>query len=95
VGETSLGVVAASWGVIMALSPVLQIRRILRLRSSRDVSIGYLVVIVVGFSLWIAYGIALRNLALIVPNTLALLVGIATVVIALRFRGQANPRRTT
>jgi MtN3 and saliva related transmembrane protein len=84
--EAALGVVAASWGVIMALSPVLQIRRILRLRSSRDVSIGYLAVIVVGFTLWIAYGIALRNAALIVPNTLALLVGMATIAIAVRFR---------
>jgi MtN3 and saliva related transmembrane protein len=86
VSETALGFVAASWGVIMALSPVLQIRRILRLRSSRDVSIGYLVVIVVGFTLWIAYGVALRNAALIVPNTLALLVGITTIAIALQFR---------
>lgn len=88
--ETALGFVAASWGVIMALSPLLQIRRILRLRSSRDVSIGYLVVIVVGFTLWIAYGVALRNAALIVPNTLALLVGMTTIAIALRFRNLAS-----
>ncbi|MGH2557306.1 MAG: SemiSWEET family transporter [Actinomycetota bacterium] len=88
--ETALGIVAASWGVIMALSPVLQIRRILRRRSSHDVSIGYLVVVVVGFTLWIAYGIALRNAALIVPNTLAFLVGMVTIAVALRFRG---PRR--
>jgi MtN3 and saliva related transmembrane protein len=86
VSEAALGLVAASWGVIMALSPVLQIRRILRLRSSRDVSIGYLLVIVVGFLLWVAYGIAIRNPALIVPNTLAFLVGVATVAAALRYR---------
>lgn len=84
--ETALGVVAAGWGVIMALSPVMQIRRMLRLRSSRDVSIGYLVVIVVGFSIWIAYGIAIRNPALIVPNALAFLVGVATVAVAVYFR---------
>lgn len=84
--ETALGVVAATWGVVMALSPVLQIRRILRLRSSRDVSVGYLAVIVFGFGLWIAYGVALKNLALIVPNTVALLVGVATILVALRYR---------
>lgn len=84
--ETALGFVAASWGVLMALSPILQIRRILAYRSSREVSIGYLTVIVVGFGLWIVYGLAIENLALIVPNTLALLVGLTTIAIAFRFR---------
>jgi hypothetical protein len=35
-----LGVVAAGWGVVMAMSPVMQIRRMMRIGSSRDVSIG-------------------------------------------------------
>lgn len=84
--ETALGFVAASWGVLMALSPVLQIRRILAYRSSREVSIGYLSVIVIGFGLWVAYGVAIGNLALIVPNTLALIVGGAAIAVAVRFR---------
>ena len=42
---TGLAVVAAAWGVLMGVSPVLQIRRMLRLRSSRDVSIGYFAVL--------------------------------------------------
>jgi len=86
VSETTLGFVAAGWGVIMALSPVMQIRRMMRLRSSRDVSIGYLLVIVVGFAIWIAYGIAIRNPALVVPNTLAFIVGIGTIAVALYLR---------
>lgn len=84
--ETFLGVLAAGWGVVMALSPVMQIRRMVNLRSSRDVSIGYLTIIVIGFSIWIAYGIALRNLALIVSNGVALVVGTTTIVVALHFR---------
>ena len=83
---TALAVTAATWGIFMALAPVLQIRRILRLRSSRDVSLGYLGVVTVGFVLWIAYGLALENAALIVPNTIALGVGTATIVVALRYR---------
>jgi uncharacterized protein with PQ loop repeat len=69
VSETTLGLVAASWGVIMALPPVMQIRRMMRLRSSRDVSIGYLLVIIVGFAIWIAYGIVIRDAALVVSPT--------------------------
>jgi MtN3 and saliva related transmembrane protein len=83
---TALAVAAATWGIVMALAPVLQIRRILRLRSSRDVSLGYLTVVTVGFVLWIAYGFALENAALVVPNTIALAVGMGTIAIALRYR---------
>ena len=83
---TGLAVAAAAWGVLMGVSPVLQIRRMVRQRSSRDVSIGYFSVLLVGFGLWISYGIASRNLALIVPNTVALLIGVSTIAIALRLR---------
>jgi MtN3 and saliva related transmembrane protein len=92
--DTAIGVVAATWGVIMALSPVMQIRRMIHLRSSRDISIGYLVVIVIGFSIWVTYGIAIENAALIVSNTVALLVGATTVGIAIHYRkvGEEVPR---
>ena len=81
-----LGVVAASYGVLMAVSPALQIRRMLERRSSADVSLGYLSVLEVGFLLWLAYGLALPNLAIVIPNTVAFAVGMATIVVALRFR---------
>ena len=89
---TGLAVAAAAWGVLMGVSPVLQIRRMLRQRSSREVSVGYFTILLVGFGLWISYGITSRNLALIVPNTVALLIGVSTVAIALRLRGPAGGR---
>lgn len=82
----ALGPVAATYGVLMAISPLLQIRRMLQTHSSDDVSIGYLAVIEVGFALWIAYGISLPNWALIVPNIVAFSVGLATIGVALRLR---------
>lgn len=87
---TTLAVAAATWGVAMALSPILQIRHMLRKRSSRDISLGYFVVLLVGFLLWLGYGIAATNPALIVPNSVALLVTVVTVVVALRLRRPAG-----
>jgi uncharacterized protein with PQ loop repeat len=87
-----LALTAASWGVLMALSPALQIRRMLERRSSADVSLAYLAVLQVGFVLWVAYGISLGNLALIIPNSVALCVGLGTMAIAWNFRhGTAGP----
>jgi uncharacterized protein with PQ loop repeat len=89
---TGLAVAAATWGVLMGISPLLQIRRMIRQRSSRDVSVGYFAILLVGFGLWISYGIASRNLALIVPNTVALLIGVGTIVIAVRLKaGKSSP----
>jgi MtN3 and saliva related transmembrane protein len=81
---TALAVSAVTWGVLMGVSPVLQIRRMIRQRSSRDVSIGYFTVLLIGFVIWVSYGIATRNPVLIVPNAVALLVGVSTIVVALQ-----------
>jgi hypothetical protein len=83
---TYFATAAATWGVAMALAPLLQIRAIRLHRSSQGVSVGYQQVLLVGFFLWIAYGVADSNLALIVPNTVAAAVSIATILIARRFR---------
>ncbi|HJU47347.1 MAG TPA: SemiSWEET family transporter [Gaiellaceae bacterium] len=83
---TILAVAAATWGVAMAVSPLLQIRAIRAFGSSAGVSVGYQQVLLVGFLLWLAYGIALGNVALIVPNTVATVVSAATIVVAHRFR---------
>ncbi len=82
----ALAVLAATWGVLMAISPTLQVRRILERRSSADISIAYLGVLQIGFTLWIAYGFALPNAAIIVPNTVAFVVGAITIALALRYR---------
>ncbi len=84
--ESALAVIAATWAIAMALGPVLQIRKIVQLRSSHGVSIGYFLVLLVGFLLWLAYGIAAANLALIIPNVVALLVISMTILVALRYR---------
>ncbi|HSM38341.1 MAG TPA: SemiSWEET family transporter [Candidatus Limnocylindrales bacterium] len=82
----ALAPVAASYGVLMAISPLLQIRRMFATRSSSDVSLAYLGVLQLGFALWVAYGMSLGNWALIVPNGVAFSVGLATVGVALRLR---------
>jgi uncharacterized protein with PQ loop repeat len=85
VAET-LGVAAAAWGVLMAISPLLQIRRMIERRSSADVSIAYLAVLEFGFLLWIGYGIALGNPVIAIPNSVAALVGAATIAVAWALR---------
>lgn len=83
---------ASAWGVLMGLSPVLQIRRMLRQQSSREVSLGYFAILLAGFVLWISYGIAAGNMWLVVPNSIALLVGLTLIGVALRLRSRDSTR---
>ena len=84
-----LGVAAAGWGAVMALSPLLQIRRIVIRRSSADVSLAYLLVLQLGFGLWVAYGLAAGNLVVAIPNAMAAMVGVVTIVVTWRYRQPA------
>lgn len=88
---TALAVVAASWGVVMGIAPLLQARRILETRSSRDVSLVFLAVYVFGFGFWLAYGASLGNAAIVIPNIVSLVVGTVTLVVAARFRLRQPP----
>ena len=84
--ESTLALIAATWAIVMALGPLLQIRTIIERKSSQDVSIGYFAVLLVGVTLWAAYGFAAASLALIVPNVVAIFVLSATTGVAARHR---------
>ena len=67
-----LGIAAATWGVVMAIAPGLQIRRMIIRRSSADLSLGYFGVLLPGFLLWIGYGWTTADWPLVIPNAIAL-----------------------
>ena len=82
----ALGTMAAVWGVVMALSPMLQIRRMWLTRSARDVSIGYYLVLIPGFALWVGYGAASHNPVIAIPNSVAVVVAACLIAVAARLR---------
>jgi MtN3 and saliva related transmembrane protein len=90
-----LPVLAATWGVVMAASPVLQIGRMFRRRSSADISLGYFLVLMIGFGIWLAYGVSIGNAALIVPNIVSIAVGSSVIVVIVKFRRPGSDARDT
>jgi MtN3 and saliva related transmembrane protein len=90
-----LAVAATTWGIVMAVSPLLQVRRMRATGSSADLSIGYLWVLQLGFVLWFSYGLSLGNSALVVSNAASLSFGLLTIAVARRMRrrdpGSARP----
>jgi MtN3 and saliva related transmembrane protein len=92
--DTVLGFAAAGWGILMAISPGLQIRKMLVHRSSREVSIAYFWVLLVGFTLWVSYGLMIENWYLVVPNAVAFTVCATTIAVGLRYRLREPGGRT-
>jgi uncharacterized protein with PQ loop repeat len=83
---TGLGLAAATFGVAMGLSPLLQVRHMVSRVSSADVSLPFLLVLLAGFVLWLAYGVALGNAALIVSNAVAITSYTITTAMVMRLR---------
>lgn len=83
---TALGVVAGSFGVVMAAGPMLQARRVHRLRRSEDVSILFLAILFVGAMAWFAYAIALMNWAMLIANAVGMIASLTTIIVVRYWR---------
>lgn len=83
---TTLAALATAFGVAMGASPLLQLVRMWRVKSSRDISLGFFSVVVAGQLTWVVYGTALHNLAVIASNGCGMLVngGVLLTAAALR-----------
>jgi len=81
-GITLLGYVA---GACTTLAFVPQVVRTWRTRSARDLSLAMFVVLTVGIGLWLAYGVLVHDLPVIVANGVTLVLSGA--LLAMKLRG--------
>jgi uncharacterized protein with PQ loop repeat len=65
-----LALIAAVYGVISSLSPMLQIVRMRRAGSSDSLSRSYVMIGAGGYLIWFVYGLSLGNMPLIVCDAI-------------------------
>jgi uncharacterized protein with PQ loop repeat len=80
----TLAVVTTLWGLVMGLSPLLQIRVILRERDATGTSLGWVLVLLVGFVLWLSYGLTKGDVPIVVTNIVAIVVTSTLLAVILR-----------
>ncbi|WP_428247753.1 SemiSWEET transporter [Ferrovibrio sp.] len=66
-----------------------QVLKVWRSRSARDVSLGMFSLMVVGLALWLAYGLMIGSLALILSNIITLILAGLVLIGKLRFDRKA------
>lgn len=84
---THLGLVA---GAITTAAGVPQVVRAYRTRHTRDISIWQPVLLNVGMTLWLIYGLALGDMPLIVANAFSIVCYSALII--MKFRNRDNDK---
>ena len=84
---TCLGLLA---GAITTAAAFPQVVRTYRTRHARDISIWQPILLNVGMTLWLFYGIALRDVPLICANAVSLICYTALIVMKILFRANDN-----
>src|SRR6185437_3391174 len=88
--RTFFAATATSWGLLMSLAPLLQVRVVIRRRSSAGVSTAWIVVLLVGFVLWLCYGVATDDWPLVITNSVSLTVAGVTLAVLVIHRPRAE-----
>jgi len=78
---TLIGLMGAACTTIAGLPQVI---KILKTKRTRDISLLMYIVLIVGLFLWLIYGLAIKDLPLIVANTITF--SLAAVVLILKLK---------
>lgn len=85
-----LAVATTSWGLLMSLAPLLQVRLVVRRRNSAGVSAAWIAVLLIGFALWLTYGAVTGDDPLVITNAVSCAVAGTTLAIILAYRPRAG-----
>jgi MtN3 and saliva related transmembrane protein len=83
---TSVGMLA---GTLTSIAAIPQVVKTLRTRHARDISVWQPLLLATGLALWIAYGILIHDLPLILANIIPFLCNAFLTGLKLRFRDDA------
>lgn len=81
-----LGVIAGIYGCAFAFAPILQIRKMMATGGADQVSAGLFVGGLLNGVLWLAYGLAVASLPVVLSNLLGIATTAATVLVMRRLR---------
>jgi MtN3 and saliva related transmembrane protein len=84
--ETLIGIGASA---LTSTSLLPQLVKLIKEKKSKDVSIVMLLVLMLGLSCWIYYGILKDDFIIIIANAFALLINILNIVYTIRFKDKS------
>jgi len=81
-----IGILATVIGIITSVGFYLQTFKIIRRKSSADVSVKAFFLFSIGIFTWFVYGISLNNLPLIISNVIALIGTVSVIITYFKYK---------
>ena len=78
----AIGFVATGFAVS---STIPQISKALRTKKSDDISLRFIVVLIIGLSFWVIYGIGKKDVVLIIGNSIAVILNIFLLILKIKY----------
>jgi MtN3 and saliva related transmembrane protein len=81
-------ILGLSAGGLTCIASLPQLIKIIKEKQAKDVSLKTLIILLIGISLWITYGILKKDTPIIVTNGLAFALNIALLVLRIIYGGK-------
>jgi len=81
-----ISILATIMGVIMSLSHFLQAHKIYKRKSSKDISLSFILIFTVGGLIWFAYGILINEWPVIISFGIAVIGTLTSLMLTLKYR---------
>jgi uncharacterized protein with PQ loop repeat len=82
----TIGLIASFTAILMFISPVDQIRDILKDKSSHGISPVIYGMMIINCVFWVTYGFGVNNIYIITPNVIGAILGFITLLIIFKYR---------
>jgi solute carrier family 50 protein (sugar transporter) len=82
----TIGLIASIFAILMFISPIDQIREIIRDRTSHTVSPLIYFLMILNCFFWVLYGLGINNIYIITPNAIGVFLGLATLIVIYKYR---------
>ncbi len=82
---TVIGIAA---GVLTSVSMLPQLFKMIREKNSENISIGMLILLLVGLCGWVYYGTLRKDLPVIITNALAVAINIGNLFFGIKYKGR-------
>jgi len=86
--ENAIGIMS---GVLTSVSMLPQFFKLIKTKASQNISIGMLLVLLIGVAGWTYYGFLRKDSIISATNAFASLINLLTVILSVRYRKHNSP----
>jgi MtN3 and saliva related transmembrane protein len=84
--DSTIEIVGIAAGVCTSVSLLPQLVKLIKTKKAEDISLFYLVILMVGLGLWIWYGVLRKDIPIIATNCFSLLLNIVMIVAGIKYK---------